>query len=223
MNKNLKKLICAGGSALLIFGITSCSSGTKNDANQEVEVTTSFLSKSDETTKAQDLSSFNSLFFYKDEFTSETTWTLPKRLEQSANLKDSLSFTFLMCQYANCRKDSPELLLQVLYNGKEWLFMENAIFKIGEETLELVPEESDKVRETLSAGYVFEAMVFVLTDQDVEFFANRKVSEEIRVRASGNGLKMEETEFNSVEIEGLELMLSSYRHVRNGKISADNS
>jgi hypothetical protein len=42
MNKNLIKLICAGGSALLIFGITSCSSGTKNDANQEVsEVDTS--------------------------------------------------------------------------------------------------------------------------------------------------------------------------------------
>jgi hypothetical protein len=100
--------------------------------------------------------------------------------------------------------------------------MESAIFKIGEETLELVPEERDKVRETLTAGYVFESMVFALEDKDVEFFAKRKL-EEIRVRVSGSGLKTEETQFNSVEIEGLELMLSSYRHVRNGKISADNS
>jgi hypothetical protein len=223
MNKNLKKLICAGGSALLIFGITSCSSESKNDANQEVEVTTSFLSKSDETTKAQDLSSFNSLEFYKDEFTSETTWSLPKRLEQAANLNDSLAFSFLMCQFSGCRKESPELLIQVIYSGKEWMFMESAIFKIGEETLELIPEERDKVRETLSAGYLFEAMTFSLTDQDYEFFANRKVNEEIRIRVSGSGLKTEETQFNSVEIEGLELMLSSYRHVRNEKISASNS
>jgi hypothetical protein len=223
MNKNLKKLICAGGLAILIFGITSCSSESKNDANQENEVTTSFLSKRDETTKVADEYSYNSLIIEKDEFTSETIWSLPKRLDQEVNLTDKIAFSFLMCQLSGCRKESPELLIQVLYSGKEWLFMESAIFKIGEETLELIPEERDKVRETLSAGYLFEAMTFSLTDQDYEFFANRKINEEIRVRVSGSGLKTEETQFNSVEIEGLELMLSSYRHVRNGKISADNS
>jgi hypothetical protein len=222
MNKSLKKLIYAGGLALLIFGLTSCSSESSNDANQEVEVSTSFLSKSDETTKTADQYSFNSLIIDKDEFTSETTWSLPKRLEQEINLTDNIAFSFFMCQFAGCRKESPELLLQVIYNGKEWLFMESAIFKIGEETLELVPEERDKVRETLTAGYVFESMVFALEDKDVEFFSKRKL-EEIRVRVSGSGLNTEETQFNSVEIEGLELMLSSYRHVRNGKISADNS
>ena len=222
MNKSLKKLNYAGVSALLIFGLTSCSSESNNDANQEVEVSTSFLSKSDETTKTADQYSFNSLIIDKDEFTSETTWSLPKRLEQEINLTDNIAFSFFMCQFAGCRKESPELLLQVIYNGKEWLFMESAIFKIGEETLELVPEERDKVRETLTAGYVFESMVFALEDKDVEFFSKRKL-EEIRVRVSGSGLKTEETQFNSVEIEGLELMLSSYRHVRNEKITSDNS
>jgi hypothetical protein len=222
MNKNSKKLIYVSGLALLIFGITSCSSESNNDANQEVEVNTSFLSKSDETTKVADEYSYNSLIIEKDEFTSETIWSLPKRLDQEVNLNDSLAFSFLMCQLSGCRKESPELLIQVLYSGKEWLFMESAIFKIGEETLELIPEERDKVRETLSAGYLFEAMTFSLTDQDVEFFAKRKL-EEIRVRVSGSGLKTEETQFNSVEIEGLELMLASYRHVRNEKMSADNS
>lgn len=217
-------------SLLLALGVlTSCSSGSNSnspiqgDSGEEERVDVSFLGTKDELTKSEDLKTFNSLTVERDEFTSETYWNLPKRLEQAPNLKDELTFKFYICQFGTCPEDSPELGLFLMYVAQDWLFMESAIFKIGEETLELFPEEKDKVRETMDAGYIFEVMVFGLKDDQIEFFSKVYENEEVRVRVYGSGAKSEETKFNPIEVEGLKTMLSAYRHIRNEKISGGNS
>jgi hypothetical protein len=200
--------------------IRESATGNPVEANESVE---GFLSNSDSAAQAKDLKAFSSLVVEKDDFTSETYWNLPKNLEVKLDLKDMFLFDFNICQMGTCSKDKPELGLNIYYAAKDWLFIESAIFKLGDNTLEITPSQVSTARETLSAGYVFEAMSIGFQDREIEFFSKVFDDNLIKVRINGSGVKAEETELNALEIKGLKKLLLAYRHMMREGISAKSN
>jgi hypothetical protein len=182
MNKNLKKLICAGGSAILIFGVTSCSSGNSSSIttlptdNAELEPTLANVSKAEFDTALKNVD------VTVDEFKGnyEIFGKGDPNITVGSNV---MSLTLALSR----EKSNSEWRTNFVsgYAGADWMFHDEWNLKSTKGILSVNIDSSIR-DDQAESGYVTELAIYPANDDEVAMFCEVTSGSEVRFRLRGS-------------------------------------
>ncbi len=189
--------------ALCVSLLAGCSeqSSTSSTPAKPAE----FLDLSSDEITSQGKADFESLVLDKDDFTKEAYYYLPEN-EKTKPGVNVIRYEFFLHKNSDSEVFIPTLT--AVYGGDDWLFMEDAIFKINDDVRNFSPA-IDPFRDTLTGG-VFEALVFEFSKDDVNFLGRSKSVSDLDIRM--NTTTYEEMKLKSIEYRGMRKILSAYRY-----------
>lgn len=187
--------------------LVGCSSGGATETSStEPAKSSNYLDLWNDEIALEGKADFETLVLDKDDFTKEAYYYLPKneRIKAARNL---IQYDFFLHKSSDSDVFIPSV--SVTYGGDEWLFMEDAIFKINDDVMNFSPA-IDPFRDTFPTGGVFEALFFELSKDELNFLGNSKSISDLDIRM--NTTTFEEMKLNALEYAGMRKILSSYRY-----------
>jgi hypothetical protein len=190
---------------LMASFLTGCSEKSATSSPQETPPKSSqYLDITSETIAAQGKGDLNSLVSYKDDFTKEAYYFLPDEEQAEVKMND-IYLNFFLYKKSDSTDFVPTFSLN--YAGQDWLFMENAIFKVNDDVMNFLPKQGPE--RDARDGYVSEWLAFNLTNEEVNFLGTSKSNSDLDIRVITKIYK--EIKLTSVEYKGMKKILSAYR------------
>jgi len=195
--------------ALSAAVLVGCSTSNSSTTSVPAEPTGYMGNKSDSITK-QGKADFASLTLEEDDFTKESYYNLPEKEQAEVKFND-MYFSFFLYKAPESNNFMPAFSLT--YYGKDWLFMESAIFKVNEDVMTFIPDVGPD-RDPIN-GYPSEWLAFYVTDEKVNFLGQSKSNSDLEIRVNTKTYK--ETKLTLIEYKGLKKILSAYRYLESLK------
>ena len=191
---------------LMASFLTGCSENSGTSSPQEtLPKSSQYLDIASETVATQGRNDFNSLVSYKDDFTKEAYYFLPDEEQAEVKMND-IYLNFFLYKESDSTEFVPTFSLN--YAGDDWLFMEDAIFKVNDDVMGFFPEQGPK--RDARDGYVSEWLAFNLSKEEINFLGTSKSNSDLDIRVITKIYK--EIKLTSVEYKGMKKILSAYRH-----------
>ena len=191
---------------LMATFLAGCSDKSATSTAQETPpMTSQYLDITSEDIAVQGNSDFNSLVSYKDDFTKEAYYFLPDEEQAEVKMND-IYLNFFLYKKSDSTDFVPTFSMN--YAGDDWLFMEDAIFKVNDDVMGFFPEQGPE-RDPRD-GYVSEWLAFNLTKEEINFLGTSKSNSDLDIRVITKIYK--EIKLTSVEYKGMKKILSAYRH-----------
>jgi hypothetical protein len=209
-----RKVISKKKCFVIIFALSAsvlagCSASNSSTTTAPAEPTGYLGNNSDSITK-QGKTDFASLTLKEDDFTKESYYYLPENEQAEVKFND-MYFSFFLYKESESANYMPAFSLN--YFGKDWLFMESAIFKVNDDVMTFVPDIGPD-RDPLN-GYPSEWLAFYVTDEKVNFLGQSKSNSDLDIRVNTKTYK--EIKLSLIEYKGLKKILSAYRYLKSLK------
>lgn len=209
-----QKIIKNGKYLIIIFTLCAsvlagCSASNSSTTTAPAEPT-GYLGNNSDSITEQGRNDFASLILEEDDFTKESYYYLPEK-EQAEVIFNDIYFSFFLYKESESANYMPAFSLN--YFGKDWLFMESAIFKVNDDVMTFVPDIGPD-RDPLN-GYPSEWLAFYVTDEKVNFLGQSKSNSDLDIRVNTKTYK--EIKLSLIEYNGLKKILSAYRYLKSLK------
>ena len=189
--------------------LAGCSASNSSTTTAPAEPT-GYLGNNSDSIIEQGKNDFASLILEEDDFTKESYYYLPEK-EQAEVIFNDIYFSFFLYKESESANYMPAFSLN--YFGKDWLFMESAIFKVNDDVMTFVPDIGPD-RDPLN-GYPSEWLAFYVTDEKVNFLGQSKSNSDLDIRVNTKTYK--EIKLSLIEYNGLKKILSAYRYLKSLK------
>ena len=189
--------------------LAGCSASNSSTTTAPAEPT-GYLGNNSDSITEQGKNDFASLILEEDDFTKESYYYLPEK-EQAEVIFNDIYFSFFLYKESESANYMPAFSLN--YFGKDWLFMESAIFKVNDDVMTFVPDIGPD-RDPLN-GYPSEWLAFYVTDEKVNFLGQSKSNSDLDIRVNTKTYK--EIKLSLIEYNGLKKILSAYRYLKSLK------
>ena len=189
--------------------LAGCSASNSSTTTAPAEPT-GYLGNNSDSITEQGKNDFASLILEEDDFTKESYYYLPEK-EQAEVIFNDIYFSFFLYKESESANYMPAFSLN--YFGKDWLFIESAIFKVNDDVMTFVPDIGPD-RDPLN-GYASEWLAFYVTDEKVNFLGQSKSNSDLDIRVNTKTYK--EIKLSLIEYNGLKKILSAYRYLKSLK------
>ena len=189
--------------------LAGCSASNSSTTTAPAEPT-GYLGKNSDSITEQGKTDFASLTLEEDDFTKESYYYLPEKEQAEVKFND-IYFSFFLYKESESANYMPAFSLN--YFGKDWLFIESAIFKVNDDVMTFVPDIGPD-RDPLN-DYPSEWLAFYVTDEKVNFLGQSKSNSDLDIRVNTKTYK--EIKLSLIEYKGLMKILSAYRYLKSPK------